>query len=173
MNRHVERQLARTRARGRGEPLRAPAGVGPAIQRLVKTMARLPRGDRLAWVVDIPGDLEIDFDPMDLDEVAGNVLDNARKWARSRVTVSALSIENELRIIFEDDGPGVPNVDLPHIVERGGRLDRNTPGTGLGLAIVSDVMEVYGGKLRIENAMPSGLRVSLILPRPERRQAAG
>ncbi|MGB0084828.1 MAG: HAMP domain-containing sensor histidine kinase [Rhodomicrobiaceae bacterium] len=166
MNRHVERQLARTRARGPGEPLRAPAKLRPAIQRLVKTLKRLPQGDRLNWIVEIPADLEIDFDPMDFDEVAGNILDNARKWARTRVIVSTLKAENELRIIFEDDGPGVPKAELPNVVERGGRLDRNTPGTGLGLAIVSDVMEIYNGKLQIENAMPSGLRVSLLLPRP-------
>ena len=88
MNRHVERQLARTRARGPGEPLRPPAKLEPAIQRLVKTLKRLPQGEHLNWVVEIPDDLEIDFDQMDFDEVAGNILDNARKWARTRVTVA-------------------------------------------------------------------------------------
>jgi signal transduction histidine kinase len=171
MNRHVERQLARTRARGPGEPLRAPAKLEPAIQRLVKTLKRLPQGEHLNWVVEIPDDLEIDFDQMDFDEVAGNILDNARKWARTRVTVSTLKAENELQIVFEDDGPGVAKEELPNVVERGGRLDPDTPGTGLGLAIVTDVLEIYNGKMQIENAMPSGLRVSLLLPHPDSRPA--
>lgn len=171
MNRHVERQLARTRARGAGEPLRPPAKLEPAIQRLVKTLRRLPQGERLNWVVEIPEDLEIDFDQMDFDEVAGNILDNARKWARTRVTVSTLKAENDLWIIFEDDGPGVPKEELANVVERGGRLDPDTPGTGLGLAIVTDVLEIYNGKMQIENAIPAGLRVSLLLPYPAARPA--
>ena len=164
MNRHVERQLARTRARGPGDPLQAMAKLLPAIQRLVRTLNRLPGGQHLRWVIAIPGDLAIDFDPMDFDEVAGNILDNARKWARSSVAVSAVKEDNGLRIVFEDDGPGVAEAELPFIIERGGRLDPSKPGAGLGLAIATDVLEIYHGKMLIENAAPSGLRVSLLLP---------
>ncbi len=172
MNRHVERQLARTRARGPGGHLRAPGSLAPAIERLVSTMKRLPEGGRLEWIVAIPDDLEIDFDPMDFDEVVGNVLDNARKWARNRVTVSSLKDAEELRIVFEDDGPGVPGSEVSNIVERGSRLDRSIPGAGLGLAIVSDVLEIYNGRLHIENASPSGLRVSFVLPRHDLKRRA-
>ena len=66
--------------------------------------------------------------------------------------------------VFEDDGPGVSKEELPNVIERGGRLDPQTPGTGLGLASVTDVLEIYNGKMQIENARPSGLRVSLLLP---------
>jgi signal transduction histidine kinase len=166
MNRHVERQLARTRARGPGEPLRARAKLEPALSRLVRTLQRLPRGERLDWVLDIPKDLEIDFDQTDFDEVAGNVLDNARKWARTQVRVSTLKADNELQIIFQDDGPGVPEADLRSVVERGCRHDPDMPGSGLGLAIVSDVLEIYNGKLHLQNTTLSGLRVSLVLPCP-------
>jgi signal transduction histidine kinase len=163
MNRHVERQLARTRARNPGEPLKARMKLEPAVQRLVRTMHRLPRGDEIEWFVEIPGDIQIDFDPMDFDEVAGNFLDNARKWANERVIVSSLKNGEHLSIIFQDDGPGVPEAELANIVERGGRADQTTPGTGLGLAIASDILEIYGAELQIENAAPRGLRVRIQL----------
>jgi signal transduction histidine kinase len=129
-------------------------------------MEKLPRGDRLDWKLRCPTDLVAPVEEVDLAEVLGNLLDNARKWARSEVTVTAIRpIAGDLEILIEDDGPGVSESDRAHVMRRGTRLDESVPGSGLGLNIARGIVEAYGGKMALESSASGGLGVRLSLPR--------
>ncbi len=160
MNQYVERELARSR-------LQVPAGLRtrakPVIQRMADMIAKLPRDEPLDWQVDIPETLDAPFDEHDLSELMGNMLDNARKWAKSVVVISGGTAGNETQhITVEDDGPGVPEDMIETILSRGGRLDENVQGTGLGLAICADMAREYGADLTLEKSELGGLKVSFI-----------
>lgn len=165
ITRHVERELARTRARGLGGTLAANTRIKPAISRLVAVMRRLPRGGNLNWITSVPKDLSLDLDPQDFDDVIGNLLDNARKWARSKVEFLCQETADEILLVVEDDGVGVPDERIISMLKRGGRLDESKPGAGLGLSIVRDILDVYGADLVIENLEKSGLRATIHLPK--------
>jgi signal transduction histidine kinase len=157
MRLHVERQLARARiSSGHGitsVPLRDNA------LKVIATMKRAPRGEELSFEL---GELRPDviaMEKQDLTELLGNLLDNARKWAKSKVV---LSFEKGI-LEVEDDGPGVPPEELGRIAERGRRLDENTQGSGLDLAIVKDIAEVYGAKLSFRKSPLGGLAVQVEL----------
>ncbi len=94
----------------------------------------------------------------------GNLIDNACKWARSRVRIAAAAEGDRLRFVVEDDGPGLSESDREAVVERGRRLDESVPGSGLGLAIVQDIADLYGGGLTLSAASPNGLHAELDLP---------
>ncbi|MBV2235397.1 MAG: hypothetical protein KUL75_07605, partial [Sterolibacterium sp.] len=100
----------------------------------------------------------------DLQEMLGNLIDNACKWAHSRVTVRIDDEEEGLRIVVEDDGRGVADEQKTAILRRGVRADEQVPGTGLGLSIVADLAQLYGGKLRLADSPLGGLQVLLNLP---------
>jgi signal transduction histidine kinase len=102
---------------------------------------------------------------MDLEEIAGNILDNARKWADDEVSVSARARgRDEVVIMVEDNGPGVPQQQTLAISQRGSRMDEDVPGSGLGLAITQDILEIYNGHMAIENLAPHGLKIEVVLP---------
>lgn len=164
MNRHIERQLARARARGQSRLMSVGTELAPSFEKLIRAFRQLPRGDEIDWKMSIKSGLSADIDPMDLEEIAGNILDNARKWAESEVEIVARPEADKVLISITDNGPGVPDAQLQQILERGKRLDEGAPGTGLGLAIIQDVVGIYDGSLQIENAQPKGLRVKLRLP---------
>jgi len=166
MNRHIERQLARARARGQSRLMSAGSELAPSFEKLIRAFRQLPRGDEIDWKMSIKYGLWADIDPMDLEEIAGNILDNARKWTTDLVEVSAKAKADgdQVLISIMDNGPGVPDAQLQQILERGKRLDEGAPGSGLGLAIIQDVVAIYDGTLIIKNAQPQGLRVELRLP---------
>lgn len=153
----VERELAKTR-------VRLPSGLRvkakPIVQRMTKMIAKLPRETPLDWQLDIPDDLMTPFDEHDLSELMGNMLDNARKWAKSVVRVSGgMMSDKRLYLAVDDDGPGVPDEMIETILSRGGRLDENMQGSGLGLAIYADMALEYGVDLKLEKSKLGGLRV--------------
>jgi signal transduction histidine kinase len=172
MHRHVERALARARsgARARGG---ASQPVSPVAARVVEVMRRTPRGRDLHWRLDVPGDLRVGVDGQDLTEMLGNLADNAGKWARTEVRLSARRDDEAAAVVVEDDGPGVPEDELATVLTRGGRLDASKPGAGLGLAIVGDLVEAYGGSLSLGRSLLGGLRVELRLPGRRDRAAPG
>ena len=107
-------------------------------------MERLPRGDEIDWRLSCEPNLVAPVEEADLAEVLGNLLDNARKWARSEVGITARSSSNSVELLIDDDGPGVPETDCAHVMRRGTRLDESVPGWGLGLNITKAVVEAYG-----------------------------
>lgn len=158
MSRQVDRALARARAGGAGVLRRRHSAVRPVAERLVALLRRLPAERELAWEIAIPADFTFPAEEGDLTEMLGNVLDNARKWAASRVRIGIA----DKALLVEDDGPGLEPA-LADSIARGQRWDESRPGTGFGLAITRDLVEVCGGSLRLERAPLGGLRV-LLLP---------
>ena len=168
---HVERELSRSRiAASVTRPQNA--SVAPIVGRLFRTMEKLPRGEYIDWSLDCPPELTAPVEEGDLAEILGNLLDNARKWARSEVHISARSEADNVELTIEDDGPGVPESDRARVMGRGTRLDESVPGSGLGLSIVKVVVEAYGGELNLSNSARGGLSVRLSLPQSTRRALA-
>jgi signal transduction histidine kinase len=163
MRRYVDRELARVRIGVRKGTVQSGADVRTVAEPIVRTLQRTPRGGTLHWTVDITNTPKAAVDPEDMAELLGNLLDNACKWARGAIWLHTTA-DSVVRIVIEDDGPGVPAQNLAALGQRGLRLDRRVQGTGQGLAIVSEIVEAYGGELIIGRSERGGLRVEARLP---------
>jgi len=160
MRHYIERELARVRTQA---PSNTKTQAAPVVDKMVSTVRRFPRETPLDWHVDISDDLSAPFDAHDLSEMLGNILDNARKWAKSQVRIHGETLRDGWAYItIEDDGPGVPDGMLPTILARGERLDPSVQGTGLGLAICSDMAESYGAEFTLAQSSLGGLSVTLM-----------
>lgn len=169
MRRHIDHHLARARAMGRRTASTARADVWPSLERLIAAIERIyaERG----VVIDLAGDRTTVFrgERQDLEELAGNLIDNAAKYGGGRVFVTVGRGQGAdagfLAITVEDDGAGIPARLREGLFERGARLDTGKPGTGLGLAIVRDVAGIYGGSVALgESEDLGGLMATLRLP---------
>jgi signal transduction histidine kinase len=100
----------------------------------------------------------------DLDEMLGNLLDNACKWANSKIVLEASRIDTIVVLTLDDDGPGLARALRAVVLERGVRIDQAAPGSGLGLAIVRDLAELYGGSISLDDSPLGGLRARVSLP---------
>ncbi|MBM6578935.1 HAMP domain-containing histidine kinase [Microvirga sp. BT689] len=158
---HVEREVARARTSGASVACGAYTQVDETVARLLRLMQHLPRGEQLVWQTGIPTELAVDMDPHDFGEVMGNLLDNARKWADTRVDVRTERTGENARIVVEDDGPGFSGTDGAR-PERGmtGRSDATS--SGLGLGIVEDILAEYGTSLDIDG--DGRFRISFEIP---------
>lgn len=171
MRRHIDHHLARARAVGRRTDATAKAEVWPALERLRNAIERIYAEREV--VIDLAGDRTAVFrgERQDLEEMAGNLIDNAAKYGGGRVFVT-VSQENGPKGRFvvlqvEDDGAGIPEKSRTAMFERGKRLDTEKPGTGLGLAIVRDVADIYGGSVELGESEDLG-GVSAVLRLPAR-----
>lgn len=163
MRRHVDHHLARARAAARTVGgSRTPAAARLASLARVATLAHPERAVSVA--VDADPALLAPLEMQDFDEIVGNLLDNAVKWAGGRVRAAVGREGNAFVLSVEDDGPGLPPVARERVLARGERLDEQTPGSGLGLAIVRDVVELYGGGIGLDTGRFGGLRVTIRLP---------
>jgi signal transduction histidine kinase len=166
MRRHVDHHLARARAIGRRAAVGARAEIWPSLEALQRAVERI-HSDRDV-VIDIDGDRSLVFrgERQDLEEMLGNLIENAAKYGCGRVFVTLKRLgDGRIEIVVEDDGPGIPEDQRARLFERGARLDTSKPGTGLGLAIVRDVAEIYGGEVALgESDDLGGLAVCLRLP---------
>jgi signal transduction histidine kinase len=168
MHGHVDRHLRRAQAAARTQNgHRERTQVAPVLDELARTLERIFRdkGVRIDW--DCDEDLCFQGERQDLQEMVGNVMENAGKWCRSRVRVSAEPDGARMRITVEDDGPGLPADRRTEVLKRGARLDEATPGSGLGLSIVEDLTRAYGGEVTLGDSRMGGLLVALRLPRAE------
>jgi signal transduction histidine kinase len=167
--RHIDWHLARSRAAAAHGIPGARAAVQPAIGGLIRLMERVHAERGLRIQCDsIASDLTFAGEVQDLQEVVGNLIDNACKWARNSVHVVAWSESRpdgrRLRIAVEDDGPGIAAERRESVMARGARLDESVPGSGLGLGIVRELVSLYGGNVSLASASSGGLRVELELP---------
>jgi signal transduction histidine kinase len=163
MHRHIEREL--TRARLAAGSVHARAQVAEVAERVVNVVRRTPDGQSLEWLLDIPRDLLARIDADDLAEALGNLIENAARHARSRISISGCADGEHTLVTVADDGPGIPPERLAEALTRGGRLDASRSGTGLGLAIVSEIAEAWSARFWIEDARP-GVKANLRLRRP-------
>ncbi len=164
MRRHVDRELARVRARGAMRIGLSAVDLVPLTDGLADVIAKLPRERQLTWTVDLPDQLPISVDADDFNNMAGNILENAGKWAQSQVRVSLKADPLGARMTVEDDGPGIPEEELERVLRRGERADTSVAGSGLGLAIVDDLVTLYRGKIVLGRSALGGLRADLFLP---------
>lgn len=156
----ADRQLQSARL---GVEQMAQTGLASLNGKLVSVLAPVTAARGVAWQVSIDERLTADMDPADLAEALGNVLDNATRYARSVIAVSAEREGDFIRLDVEDDGPGVAQEDLAAIARRGVHLAEDE-GTGLGLAISADVLAAYGGRMTFARSELGGLKVALFLP---------
>ncbi|MGH6899804.1 MAG: sensor histidine kinase [Geminicoccaceae bacterium] len=164
MRHQVDHHLARARAIATGTILGARTEVLPVLDDLRRTLGRIHADKALVIEVACPPELAFRGARQDLEEMLGNLLDNACKWARARVSVRVEPAGEQLQVAIEDDGPGLPPARRAEVLERGRRLDEQVPGNGLGLAIVADLAQLYRGRLVLEEAEGGGLRALLTLP---------
>jgi signal transduction histidine kinase len=165
MRRQVDHYLARARAAGALNVLGNRTPVRPVIEDLSRVLSRIHAERGLVIDVDCPRDLAFRGERQDLEEMAGNLIDNACKWANARVSVSARgngAAQLELRV--GDDGEGLDEDERARVGARGERLDESVPGSGLGLAIVRDIARLYGGSLTLDESPLGGLEARLALP---------
>jgi signal transduction histidine kinase len=165
MRRSVEVQLAHARAAGSGATLGARASVLTSATSLARALNRLYASRGIEINVRAREEDVARCQPEDLDEILGNLLDNACKWASSRVVVSSSSEDGGVRILVDDDGPGIPADMRQAVLRRGVRADEAAPRSGLGLAIAADLIEIYGGAITLDVAPAGGLRVHVRVPR--------
>jgi signal transduction histidine kinase len=164
MRRQVDHHLARARAIGRRASAQARAPVWESLEAVQRAVTRMHEGA----TVDIAGDkaAEVRVERQDLDEMLGNLVENAAKYGSGRVFVTVEKSAPFVDILIEDDGPGIAEEERDQLFTRGKRLDTTgKPGTGLGLAIVRDVAEIYGGRITLEESEDlGGLLARLSLP---------
>jgi signal transduction histidine kinase len=164
MTAQVDRQLARARVAASGPMGSDRCPVEPCVDALVRTMKTLHADRALQMSVHGPLNAEALVRQEDLEEILGNVLDNACKWARSTVALTVQPDENSITFIVDDDGAGLPPAAHDVVLQRGVRLDERAPGSGLGLAIVRDMVEHYRGTVSLIDSPSGGLRVTIALP---------
>ena len=163
MRRQVDHHLARARAVGRRGSAHSRADVWPSLESVERAVARLYRHVRID--VTGPKDLQVHVERQDLDEMLGNLIENAAKYGGGSVFVTVGAQAGFVEFLIEDDGVGIPEEERIRIFDRGVRLDTGKPGTGLGLAIVRDVAEIYEGTVSLEESEDlGGLMVRLRLP---------
>ncbi len=163
MRRQIDHHLARARALGRRGAAQSRTGVWPSLEAVQRAVERLYPSIR----VDRDGshDALVRVERQDLDELLGNLVENAAKYGGGSVFVTVERADPWVDILVEDDGSGIPEADRERIFDRGARLDTGKPGTGLGLAIVRDVAEIYGGSVSLDESEDlGGLLVRLRLP---------
>jgi signal transduction histidine kinase len=163
MRRQVDHHLARARAVGRRATAQSRTEVWPALKAVERAVSRMHRH----VTIDLAGakDALVHVERQDLDEIVGNLIENAAKYGQGRVFVTVVREAGFVELQVEDDGPGIPEADRGNLFERGARLDTGKPGTGLGLAIVRDVVEIYDGTISLEESEDlGGLLVRVRLP---------
>jgi signal transduction histidine kinase len=165
MRRQVDHYLARGRAAGSLDVLGNRTRVKAALDDLARVLRRIHAERGIAIDVECSPELFFRGERQDLEEMAGNLIDNACKWARRRVSVRALADPGgRFDLAVDDDGPGLEPEDRERVLERGERLDESVPGSGLGLSIVEDIAKLYQGSLTLGHSRLGGLEARLNLP---------
>ena len=166
MRDQVARHLERAHLAARLTVVGSITDVAPVVTALARTMEKIHHDRGIAIEVDADANARFRGERPDLEEMIGNLVDNACKWATSRVAVEVVSEKSGqvLRIAVDDDGRGLSSSEREQVSHRGQRLDETKPGSGLGLSIVVELAHLYGGKLELGAAPIGGLRAELTLP---------
>jgi signal transduction histidine kinase len=171
MRDQVQRHLDRARIAARAAVVSTTVEVAPVIETLVRTMEKIHRERGIALNTRLLPEIKFRGEQQDIEEMVGNLVDNACKWAGSRVDIemSALSapragLPGLFRIQVDDDGPGLAPEEREEVLHRGRRLDESKPGTGLGLSIVLELAKLYGGTFQLSSSSLGGLHAELVLP---------
>ena len=166
MRTQITHHLDRARVAARSNVIGDVTEVEAVLAALKRTLDRIYEARRLELSVSCSEGMKFQGEKQDLEEMVGNLLDNACKWAKSRVRVSAARAQGakSLTVLVDDDGPGLTKAERAKVVKRGQRLDESKPGSGLGLSIVADLAHLYKGSFALEPSPDGGLRARLDLP---------
>ena len=168
MRDQISRHLERARIAARMTVVGSLTDVYPVVSSLARMMQKAHHEKELSIKLDAPADIRFRGEKQDLEEMVGNLVDNACKWAQSRVAIEAAQEQHDgnprLRILVDDDGRGLTASEREQVAQRGLRLDESKPGSGLGLSIVVELARLYGGELVLGTAPIGGLRAELLLP---------
>lgn len=164
MSRHIDRELARSRARGASRLGMPRTDIAGLLRETVSAIQAIPHDTVIEWTVKLPERLEIAAAPDDVMNIAGNLLENAVKWTGSKISLVAEAGPRGVVIEVADDGPGIPADEVNRVLLRGERADTRVPGSGLGLAIVNDLVEAYNGTLTLTRSALGGLLARVALP---------
>ena len=163
--------LERARAAARGASIGTSTQIEPCLEGLLRTFRKIYAAREIQFSETTTKNLRFLGERQDLEEMIGNLLDNAGKWAQGevKIEITPFKPENEtsrllLQIIIDDDGPGLSPNQREQATQRGQRLDESKPGSGLGLSIVADLAAAYGGGLKLDDSPSGGLRATLLLP---------
>lgn len=159
----IDHHLARARVAAAAQGQGQRCAVGPVIEGLIRAMKRIHAERNLDFSLAAEGNPQFRGEAQDLQEMLGNLLDNAGKWAADRIEISCGSDGETLRIDIDDDGPGIAAADRETLLQRGRRGDERVPGSGLGLAIVDELAGLYGGRLELLDSPLGGLKARLSL----------
>ena len=161
----VTRSLARIRAANQSTQSHEGTNLRHSVHRLLRLFERADAARKVSVQVDVAAEMSVRIDRQDLEEILGNLLENAFRWAGSRIRVSSSSHADSVEICVEDDGPGIPEEARKKALLAGERLDLRAKGTGLGLAIVSDLATAYGGRIDLgKSEALGGLAARLHFP---------
>lgn len=166
MRTQITHHLDRARVAARSGAIGDITDVEAALAALKRALERIYDGRGLALEVSAGPGLKFQGEKQDFEEMVGNLLDNACKWAKSKVRLEAARADGSrhFTVLVDDDGPGLTAAEREKAVKRGQRLDESKPGSGLGLSIVADLAHLYKGRLRLEPSPQGGLRARLELP---------
>ena len=165
MKKQVDHHLRRARAAARGQAIGVSSPVNETLEGLARTLDRIYRDKRIDFDIDLEPDVVFRGEKRDLEEMAGNLMDNACKWTKSAISVKVHIEGDQFVIEVSDDGPGMAADQYKEAIKRGARLDEATPGSGFGLAIVDDLSRAYKGSLTLGKSDMGGLKSILELPR--------
>jgi signal transduction histidine kinase len=166
IDQRIRHHLARARKTTSGTT--AATAIKPRVDDLVQVMLGIYADRKIATVCDISTELFVACEAEDIDEILGNLVDNAFKWANSTVEISAAIEGNMITITIVDDGPGLAEAKIAEAFLPGRRMDETAPGDGFGLTIANELIQLYGGRVVLTNAVDIGLRCSVSLPRANR-----
>ncbi len=168
MRDQVQYYLDRARAAALSGALGGVTEIAPSLDALIRTFAKISQGRGIEGSHSVPEGVRFRGEKQDLEEMLGNLLDNAFKWARGTVRVglapAGAGQADLVILLIDDDGPGLPQNAMADVLKRGRRLDETTPGSGLGLSIVADLAKLYGGDLTLGRSPLGGLQARLALP---------
>ncbi|MDV6250787.1 ATP-binding protein [Vibrio sp. EA2] len=162
---HIDYHLGRARMAGSMNILSVKANPAQRVDAIAMAFDKVYAQRDITLVNELDSELNVAVEKSDLDEMLGNLLENSYKWANRMIRVYSTQDKDNIRLIIEDDGPGIPKAQLNQVIQRGFRLDEETPGSGLGLNIVSEMAHSYRGKLALEGSKMGGLKATLILQR--------
>ncbi len=176
IRRHVDHHLTRARTLAGHTLIGVRTDVGPAVSDIARALGRIYQDKGLEFDLVLEDGVCFWGERQDLDEMLGNLMDNAAKWAKAKLRVTLANLPADpasgadakpsITIVIEDDGPGVEAEKRAALFERGRRLDESVPGTGLGLAIVQDIAEMCGGAVALDASPLGGLQATITLPAP-------
>lgn len=164
MRRHVDHYLTRARTAATGRVLGSRTLVKPVLQGLAATVGKIYAEQNLRVRVEGGDRFNFRGERQDLEEMLGNLMDNACKWANVQVRVRVSKIDDQIVFDVEDDGPGIPDEQLDAVFTRGKRHDEAVPGSGLGLNIVRDIAALYDGSVALARSDLGGLKATLVVP---------